>query len=267
MQEIIEFVTKYYPLILTVVTAVAGLFMMLFGLGIFRRFYSILCAILGLAFGLVLHAAFPRDEMYMVAALICIACGVIGYENYKLALVLATGLSAFEACAVFVLRRVYEDITLALESARVTFTEAPDRASLLRLWYMRLKYEGNLKEAASIVFSKEDVYDVHLVLNDFENVLGTLQTGLGISLMVGVFAGLLSLILTDYIMILTSTALGSVMLVGVIDETNFLRQLQYNYKLAIFFVAGVVFQVARYYKSIEAHRQKKKRRGLYEKKR
>ena len=265
MAGIIEFVTKYYTLILTVLAAVAGLLLMLGGLGTFRRFYSPMCAILGLAMGLALHAAFPRDEMYLVAAMISIACGVIGYENYRCGIVLASALAAFEASAVFVMRRINEDISLVIADAGVRFE--PGKASMLRLWYMRLKYEGDMKEAMSIVYKEESIYTLNKVMKGFGDAVDMLQIGLGVSVIIGVFAGLLSIILTDYVVIASTAALGSVMLVGIIDETEFLWQIQYNYKLTIFFIGAVVFQVARYYKSIEELKQKKKRRGLYEKKR
>ncbi|MCR4585165.1 MAG: hypothetical protein K5686_05515 [Lachnospiraceae bacterium] len=267
MAGIIEFVKEYFPLIRTVLTAIAGLLLMLAGLGTFRKFFSPLCAILGLVVGLALHSAFPRDEMLIVAAMCCIAGGVIGYENYKCALVLASTLSAFIASAVFVLRRLYEDITLGIEEADVIFVSYPNRMSILRVWYMRIRYEGDLKEAMSVAFKNESGYTLNQVSQVFDKAADALQIGLGIALIIGVFTGILSLLLDDYIVILSTTALGSVMLVGLIDETEFLKQLQYNYKLAIFILGGAVFQFARYYKSIVKESQKKKRRGLYEKKR
>ena len=265
MEKLIAFFTEYLPLIRAVFTAVAGLLLMLAGLGVFRRFFSPLCAILGLAVGMELHAAFPRDEMYLVAAMICIACGVIGYENYRCALVLTSFLSVFLAGGLFVLRRAYEDVTLAIGEAGCALET--DKGSIIRLWFYRFKYEGDMKEAMSRVFRSENPITLNQLSKPFGDVLDALQIGFGVALIIGFFAGALSILLADYVVIAATVALGSVMLTGLIDETEFLKQIQYNYKLMIFFAGAAVFQFARYYKSIEDMRQKKKRRGLYEKKR
>lgn len=265
MAEIIEFVKNYFPLLKTIVSAVAGLALILFGEGVFRRFYPVLCAIMGLYVGMVLHSAFPRDEMYLVAGMICIAAGVIAYENYRCGLVMTAFLASFIASVSFVFRRVYEDTILGIGAAAAKLNALPEKTSLLRLWYVRHKYEGDMKEALSRVYRDENPYTLNSLTKVFEDSTDSMQIGLGISVLIAIFAGLIAIILADYIIIASTSALGSIMLVGIIEETEFLKQIEYNYKLAIFFIGGMVFQIARYYKSIENERLTKKRRGLYEK--
>ncbi len=265
MAGIIEFVQNYFPLLKTILTAVVGLALILFGEGTFRRFYPALCAGMGLAVGMILHSAFPRDEMYMVAVMIGIAAGVVAYENYKCGLVLTAFLASLLASVSFVLRRVYEDTMLGIGGAVSKLNAVPEKSSLLRVWFLRYKYEGDMKEVLSRTYKDENPYTLNGLSKVFEDAADSLQIGLGIALLIAIFAGLISIILADYIIIASTTALGSIMLVGIIEETEFLKQIEYNYKLAIFFFGGMAFQIARYYKSIESERQTKKRRGLYEK--
>lgn len=267
MAKIIEFVTSYHPLIISIFFAVAGLLFILAGFITCRKLYAPLSGILGLVVGLSLHAMIPRDHMFIVAVMIAIACGVVGHENYRCGQILVSGLSTFIAGAVFVIRRIEEDFVQAVEGAGNLFETVPNKSSVLRLWYMRFRYDGDMKEAMSVVFKEENVYARNRVMNIFDDRLNMLQIGIGVCLLLGILAGLVSLLLSDYIVVASTALLGSVLLVSVIDDTDFLKQIQYNYKLVIFFIAGTVFQIAVNYKSIVGERQKKKRRGLYEKQR
>ncbi|MCR5119046.1 MAG: hypothetical protein K6B44_05440 [Lachnospiraceae bacterium] len=257
------FITNYLPYMPLVLSVVFGVLLVFDGLGTFRRTYTLLCALLGLCAGLALHTIFRTDNFYIVAGLITIGCGILGHEHYKSALVIVASLGGFTAVTLFTLRRLNEDIKLAIQETQVVFQEMPDASSILRLWYKRLVNGGDVKAAAMEVFEKESGYTITRTLAPFAKAADAMQLGMGLAIITAVLLGLAVMILADYIIIASTAALGSVILVNVIETNLNILQLEYNYKLTILFVGGIIVQLIRFYSSIE--KKTKKKRGLYDK--
>lgn len=213
---------------------ISGCILCFHGLKTYKILQFAICGLIGASIGLGLHAQFGRNEFYIVAIVLGLIGGYLGYRHYKTGLYLCASISTYLVVVSGFLHSAYEMV-------RTTITEIPDATTLLVIWMKRIKEAGDLTAATTTVIGEQTA----TVLGSIQQALELLQRGMLYALIASIIIGVLAILLGDFIIIVFTAFLGGMVLTMVIEKFVQIRPDMHVIILCGIAVIGIVVQLLR----------------------
>lgn len=201
------------------------------GLKLYKYAQMLLCGAIGGYIGLLLVGAFSRQEFYILALILTAIGAFLGYKYYKYSLYVTISLSAFVVTFSYFWKQAVEVASGSI---------------------------GQIMTAKEIIvnnFSGE--MNLQGLLNSFDVVMGVcnsnwagvlkaaekiIKHGLFVSAAVAMVAGILTIWIGDYVIMVVSAALGSMLLVNLVDMFVTISPMMHLLLLVVLGIAGVIVQ-------------------------
>lgn len=175
------------------------------GLKVYKFIQAILCAFVGYSIGMFLYSRYDQMIFYALAFVLALVGGFLGVKYYKFGLYLSATSSAFLTVFSFFLRK-------ALAEIKSVSGELMDVKEIFKMWLSKGLSSQDFGQSLSEIMVAESQSAMEMA----DNVVHIIQNGLMWAGIVSVIIGIMALVLGDFIIICTTSALGATVLVSLL---------------------------------------------------
>ena len=237
MEEIMNF-TADAQVTAAAIMLLAGLAFCFLGLKIFKGVQFVVCAVLGGLLVLNLRAFFDGEWVYIAAGAAGICAGILGMKKYKTGLFIASFLCTYAAVVSGFAKSAYMKVRLTVEAI-------PDVPTLFTLWWAKIQKGGDVAGAAGDVIGAQ----ADEAVGNISAAINLLQRGMAIALIAAIIAGVLALLVGDYVIVFFTAALGAVLIADFAERAFSLNADMYFIIMAVAALVGAALQISEKKKS------------------
>lgn len=176
------------------------------GLKLYKFLQLIICGYIGWYIGVLIKNQFGHQELYILAFVLAIAGGVLGYKYYKAGMYLCAAAATFLVVFSYYWRG-------ALAIAREGLQELMSVGQLLRLSLESLTSGNSIADALDSVTGLQ----TEAIMELMKEAADILQRGAVIAMVAGLVIGFLTLLLGDYVIMGVTAFFGSMTLITLLE--------------------------------------------------
>lgn len=176
------------------------------GLKVYRIMQMIICGCIGAYIGLHIGYSIGREELYLLALILTVVGGYLGYRHYKVSLFATASICSFMVVFSYFWKKA---IAIANDSVAQV---------------MKIKdiVETGTKGQASVKDTGQSITKIMALQGDNVAAISkaaadVVRHGLFVAVIVGIVTGVLTLWFGDYIIMLFTAAFGSLLLVYLVE--------------------------------------------------
>lgn len=205
-----------------------------FGLKLYKLAQMLICAAIGGYIGLFLVQTIGRQEFYILALILTVLGGFLGYRYYKYSLYICVSLSSFLVTFSYFWRQ-------ALASAKESLGEVLNMKNLIT---ENLSGQMSLQQILDSFDVIRNAYNSNWI-TVFKSAEEIIKHGLFVSAAVAMVAGILTIWIGDYVIMVVSAAFGSMLLVNMIEMFAEITPMMHLLLLVVIGISGVIVQFSK----------------------
>lgn len=189
--------------VLAGIELILGILLCLRGLSIYRIIQIALCALIGAYIGMRLEYAIGSEWLYIVAGILAIVGGYLGYRYYRITFYVVANIIAFVVSFSVYWKR-------AVEAAEGGLGEVLGLKQVFGQCFQGTKSLSDVSNSINQVFlvSEQNIGNV------FRESAGIIRTGLIVSVIIALIAGILAMWFGDYVVMIVTAAMGGAMMLS-----------------------------------------------------